>query len=379
MATRRGCYQRLVEKEQAAVDVGTQLDAGLRPGPRVDLRGRAAGRRRDAAPRQLIDEEIARLAQEGPTPTELTKARNQALVGFWRGLETISGKAQALGEYEVFHGDYRKLFGAPAEYESITADDVKSAAAHGTAARKPHGRRARAEGRARRRAAAPAREVRMTCRSALRAVAALPARCCRSLPHCGAGEREAAGLPAARRSPTARRRRPGRKARHAAGVDERHRPRRRARRPGRQGRHGIAVRRPDPEGRGQRAMPRSSPRPSRTWAASLSAGAGTESLGVSASFLSRDVDLMLELVADVLQRPRLDAAEFDKARTLAVQSIVAAKDSDPRALIEQLRRRVAVPRAPVRACPSAAASPRSQRSRSTTSSVTTPSRSAATG
>lgn len=66
---------------------------------------------------------------------------------------------------------------------------------------------------------------------------------------------------------------------------------------------------------------------------SLSAGAGTESLGVNASFMSRDVDLMLELVADVLQRPRLDAAEFEKVRTLAAQSIVAAKDSDPRALM----------------------------------------------
>ena len=56
----------------------------------------------------------------------------------------------------------------------------------------------------------------------------------------------------------------------------------------------------------------------------LTAGAGTESLGVSASFLARDVDLMLELVADALQRPRLDAVEFDKARTLAVQSIVSS-------------------------------------------------------
>ena len=78
---------------------------------------------------KLIDEEIGRLAQEGPTPVEITKARNQALVGFWRGLETISGKAQALGRYEVFHGGYRKLFGAGAEYESVTAEDVKNAAA----------------------------------------------------------------------------------------------------------------------------------------------------------------------------------------------------------------------------------------------------------
>ena len=65
----------------------------------------------------------------------------------------------------------------------------------------------------------------------------------------------------------------------------------------------------------------------------LTAGAGTESLGVNASFMVRDVDLMLELAADALQRPRLDAAEFEKARRLAVQSIVAAKDADPRALM----------------------------------------------
>jgi predicted Zn-dependent peptidase len=66
---------------------------------------------------------------------------------------------------------------------------------------------------------------------------------------------------------------------------------------------------------------------------SLTAGADSESLGLSATFLARDADLMLELMADVLQRPRLDAAEFDKVRTLAIQSIAAAKDSDPRALM----------------------------------------------
>jgi predicted Zn-dependent peptidase len=66
---------------------------------------------------------------------------------------------------------------------------------------------------------------------------------------------------------------------------------------------------------------------------SLTAGAGSEGLVLNASFLARDADLMLELMADVLQRPRLDAAEFEKARTLAIQSIAAAKDSDPRALM----------------------------------------------
>ena len=63
-----------------------------------------------------------------PPPAELAKARNQALAAFWHGLETISGKAQALGTFEVFQGDYHKMFDMPAEYASITADDLKQVA-----------------------------------------------------------------------------------------------------------------------------------------------------------------------------------------------------------------------------------------------------------
>jgi hypothetical protein len=95
----------------------------------VDLRDRAAGRR-SGAYEALIDEEIARMAKDGPTPAELSKARNQALASFWRGLETIDGKAEALGRYEVLHGDYRKLFEAPKVYEGITAEDVRAVAAN---------------------------------------------------------------------------------------------------------------------------------------------------------------------------------------------------------------------------------------------------------
>ena len=120
-------HQRLVEKERAAVDLGTAVDQGFDPGLAwiyaiVPPGGDAARTER------LIDEEIARLAQDGPTSAELTKARNQALVSFWRGLETIAGKAEALGQYEVFHGDYHLLFDAPSVYESITAEDVRALA-----------------------------------------------------------------------------------------------------------------------------------------------------------------------------------------------------------------------------------------------------------
>ncbi len=65
----------------------------------------------------------------------------------------------------------------------------------------------------------------------------------------------------------------------------------------------------------------------------IGAEASTESISVSASFMARDADLMIALVADALQRPRLAPDEFAKVRTLAIQDIAAAKDSDPRALI----------------------------------------------
>jgi predicted Zn-dependent peptidase len=67
--------------------------------------------------------------------------------------------------------------------------------------------------------------------------------------------------------------------------------------------------------------------------AQLTAVAGREAVAIGSSFLSKDTDLMLGLITDMLLRPMLDAAEFDKARELAVQSIAAAKDSDPSALI----------------------------------------------
>lgn len=65
----------------------------------------------------------------------------------------------------------------------------------------------------------------------------------------------------------------------------------------------------------------------------ISVGADKEYLDVSAEFMARDRDLMLELVADVLERPRLPKDEFMKVRERAIQSLVAAKDSNPTPLV----------------------------------------------
>jgi zinc protease len=62
------------------------------------------------------------------TAPELAKAKSLITADFWRNLATINGKAQALGTYAVFHGDYRKLFDVPTTYEKVTAEQVRELA-----------------------------------------------------------------------------------------------------------------------------------------------------------------------------------------------------------------------------------------------------------
>lgn len=66
---------------------------------------------------------------------------------------------------------------------------------------------------------------------------------------------------------------------------------------------------------------------------SFGARAGAESITISGQFLSRDRELMIELLADALQRPRFDATEFVKLRARHVELIKAGKDSNPSGLL----------------------------------------------
>jgi zinc protease len=66
---------------------------------------------------------------------------------------------------------------------------------------------------------------------------------------------------------------------------------------------------------------------------SFSASAGAESITVGGQFLARDRALMIELLADALMRPRLDAQEFSNYRDREIEFIKSAKDSDPSQII----------------------------------------------
>ncbi|NPC50127.1 insulinase family protein [Corallococcus sp. AB032C] len=60
---------------------------------------------------------------------------------------------------------------------------------------------------------------------------------------------------------------------------------------------------------------------------------GREGLVLNGGFQSRDTALMVELLSDMLVRPRFDAQELEKARALRVSELASAKDGDPRVLI----------------------------------------------
>ncbi|KFA89885.1 M16 family metallopeptidase [Archangium violaceum] len=65
----------------------------------------------------------------------------------------------------------------------------------------------------------------------------------------------------------------------------------------------------------------------------LGVASSRESLEIGGQFMSRDTALMVELLSDMLMRPRFDAAELDKMRERMVSELAAAKDGDLRGLI----------------------------------------------
>jgi zinc protease len=121
-------YRRLVDQERLAIDISSYQQSGFDPSllwvfaslsPRADV----------ARAEAIITEELQKVATGGITDEELRKAKNIRTAGFWRSMRTINGKAQALGTYEVFHGDYRKLFDTPQRIEKISKEEIQKVAA----------------------------------------------------------------------------------------------------------------------------------------------------------------------------------------------------------------------------------------------------------
>lgn len=73
-------------------------------------------------------EQLELVARKGVTTRELTKAKNMLQAHLLRELATNSGRAHALGQYEVFFGSWKKGLTLPGAYGAITASQVRDAA-----------------------------------------------------------------------------------------------------------------------------------------------------------------------------------------------------------------------------------------------------------
>ncbi len=71
-----------------------------------------------------LQEEIDRLKREPVTAEELERVKTQAKASLLRSLDSNSGMASLLVEYEVKMGDWRNLFGQIEQIDAVTADDI---------------------------------------------------------------------------------------------------------------------------------------------------------------------------------------------------------------------------------------------------------------
>ena len=120
-------HRLLVEEEALALSVDSWWGAWLDPGLAYFFLTLPPGGDLEAVERRML-EELRRVAEEGVTDAELQKARNIIASDIYRQLATIRGKADSIGEYEVFYGDYEALFHVPARIENITAEQLRETA-----------------------------------------------------------------------------------------------------------------------------------------------------------------------------------------------------------------------------------------------------------
>jgi predicted Zn-dependent peptidase len=120
-------YQRLVKEDESVV--GIQGSVGERRGPSslyvfaIPKPGHEA-----AGIRATIEEEIRRLAEEGPTADEMEKLRNTLLNDSVRGRQSTLYRAQRLAEFALYDGD-PELFNTELErYLAVTPDEIRRVA-----------------------------------------------------------------------------------------------------------------------------------------------------------------------------------------------------------------------------------------------------------
>jgi zinc protease len=90
----------------------------VRPRPGADL----------ARIEAVIEEELGKIKTNGITEAEFQKSLNMIRSQYYFGLQSINGKAGALGQAEILYGSYEKAFSRMEDYGAVKRDRVVEAA-----------------------------------------------------------------------------------------------------------------------------------------------------------------------------------------------------------------------------------------------------------
>ncbi|HEY3129325.1 MAG TPA: pitrilysin family protein [Acidobacteriota bacterium] len=120
-------YQRIVDKDQIGLSIDGDFGFSIDP----TLFVITSQPKQEVQPEKIekaVYEELEKVRSAPVSDRELEKAKNILLADFYRQMKTINGKANTLGSYEIFFGDYHKLFSAAAQYGRVTKEDVRRVA-----------------------------------------------------------------------------------------------------------------------------------------------------------------------------------------------------------------------------------------------------------
>lgn len=120
-------YKSLIEDKQLAIEIGTHYPKAFDPTLfyfyAIANEGVPASKLENA-----IYDEINKIIQDGIKEDELQKVKNQKLMEFYRTTQTINGMSNTIGNYELFFGDYKKLFSTPDDFKKVTKEQIQNVA-----------------------------------------------------------------------------------------------------------------------------------------------------------------------------------------------------------------------------------------------------------
>jgi zinc protease len=119
-------HRLLVRERAVAAEVEAET-AGHRGPDAFIVTTKVASRAKAADVIKLVDQEIARLAKDGPSDAEMAKAKNRIRSKFLFGLQSNIARAQRLAEFELYWGDAKLLKTEPSRFGAVTKEDVKRA------------------------------------------------------------------------------------------------------------------------------------------------------------------------------------------------------------------------------------------------------------